>query len=101
MDLQAAVNLAKKLMSQHKLVGWKFRFVNSGEVQGSCNHLTKTITLDWPHTELSKEAEVRDTILHEIAHALVGAGHGHDRTWQLKCVEIGARPYQYGKLLRG
>ena len=36
--------------------------------------------------------EVRDTILHEIAHALVGPGHGHDAVWKAKCVEVGAKP---------
>lgn len=40
--------------------------------------------------------EIRDTILHEIAHALVGAGHGHDRVWKKKCVEIGAKPLPCG-----
>jgi predicted SprT family Zn-dependent metalloprotease len=41
--------------------------------------------------------EIRDTILHEIAHALVGPGHGHDEVWQRKCVEIGARPVRCGQ----
>jgi predicted SprT family Zn-dependent metalloprotease len=35
------------------------------------------------------EHEVLDTILHEIAHALVGPGHGHDEVWKAKCVEVG------------
>jgi predicted SprT family Zn-dependent metalloprotease len=38
------------------------------------------------------EAEITDTLLHEIAHALVGPRHGHDLVWQAKCIEIGARP---------
>jgi len=33
---------------------------------------------------------VRDTLLHEIAHALVGTAHGHDEVWKAKCLEIGA-----------
>jgi hypothetical protein len=30
-----------------------------------------------------------DTILHEIAHALVGARHGHDRVWRATALRIG------------
>jgi hypothetical protein len=29
------------------------------------------------------------TILHEIAHALVGPKHGHDKFWKLKARELG------------
>lgn len=32
--------------------------------------------------------QTRDTILHEIAHALT-PGHNHDAVWQTKAVEIG------------
>jgi predicted SprT family Zn-dependent metalloprotease len=41
-------------------------------------------------------AEIVDTLLHEIAHALVGPGHGHDAVWKAKCVEVGARPQRCG-----
>jgi SprT protein len=40
----------------------------------------------------SSDSEIRDTILHEIAHALVGPNVGHGLRWRLKCVEIGAKP---------
>ncbi len=38
---------------------------------------------------LHSEDEVLDTILHEIAHALVGPQHGHDAVWRAKAREIG------------
>jgi hypothetical protein len=40
--------------------------------------------------------EIVDTILHEIAHALVGPRHGHDTVWKAKCTDIGARPERCG-----
>ena len=36
--------------------------------------------------------ESKDVVLHEIAHALTGPGHGHDWAWKQKCVLVGARP---------
>lgn len=38
---------------------------------------------------MNDEARVKNTILHEIAHALVGGGHGHDWAWRSKALEIG------------
>lgn len=32
---------------------------------------------------------IRDTWLHEIAHALVGPDHGHDEVWRTKALAIG------------
>jgi hypothetical protein len=32
---------------------------------------------------------VRDTVLHEVAHALAGPQHGHDRVWRSIAVRIG------------
>ena len=36
-------------------------------------------------------AEIQNTILHEIAHALA-PGHGHGRLWQMFSVAIGSSP---------
>ncbi len=36
-----------------------------------------------------RDEEVKDTILHEIAHALVGKAHHHDDVWRAKALEIG------------
>lgn len=33
--------------------------------------------------------EIENTILHEIAHAIVGVGHGHRLKWQEKAIELG------------
>ena len=41
--------------------------------------------------------EVRDTILHEVAHALVGPGHGHDTVWKATAAQVGARPQRRGR----
>lgn len=40
------------------------------------------------------EDEIMETLLHEIAHALT-PGHGHDRVWKAKCIEIGGKGLTY------
>lgn len=48
----------------------------------------RSIELSIPLVEINDEERVMKTILHEIAHALT-EGHGHDRVWQAKLLEIG------------
>ena len=47
------------------------------------------IGLSAPLTAVHPDEEVRDTILHEIAHALVGPRHGHDEVWRAMALRIG------------
>ena len=98
MNLYAARDLAQQLMRQHGLHDWHFRFDHARRRFGSCRcgAGTKMITLSRPLTFLNDEPQVRDTILHEIAHALT-PGDGHGPRWKRKCVEIGANPQRtYG-----
>lgn len=48
----------------------------------------KSVELSSQLVQLNDETIVRTVILHEVAHALT-EGHGHDRVWQRKCIEIG------------
>ena len=89
MLLSDAKAMAEALMQQHGLVGWCFKFDRAKRRFGCCNYRTKTISLSWELTQLNVESKVKNTILHEIAHALVGVGHGHDRVWRRKALEIG------------
>jgi predicted SprT family Zn-dependent metalloprotease len=91
-----ARELAIRLMTEHGLVGWQFAFNASLRRAGVCYYPARgrpgRIELSVHLAGRAAVAEVRDTILHEIAHALVGPDHGHDATWKAKCLEVGARP---------
>ena len=91
MELFEANQLAKLLMTKHGLLlkGWRFEFDRSKRRFGACRHGSKRITLSTELTLLNDEKTVKDTILHEIAHALVGFSHGHDWVWKMKALEIG------------
>lgn len=88
-----AQELARGLIRRHGLAeaGWRFRFDHARRRFGCCRYGAKIITLSRTLTLLNREEEVRDTLLHEIAHALC-PGDGHGRRWRAKCVELGARP---------
>lgn len=91
MDLNLAQCLAIKLMDEHDLIfrGWTFEFDNAKRRFGCCRYRTKKITLSKHLVKLNDESIVRNTILHEIAHALVGAGHGHNHVWRTKAIALG------------
>ncbi|MFT3788465.1 MAG: SprT-like domain-containing protein [Tepidisphaeraceae bacterium] len=91
MDIAAARTLARSLMDQHGLKQWAFGFDRAARRFGVCRPSLKQISLSWKLTLLNSEGEVRDTILHEIAHALT-PGDGHGAKWKAACVRIGAKP---------
>src|SRR5262249_22972175 len=75
---------------------WEFGFNSNVRRAGVCfyphNGEPGRIELSVHFAAHNTDEEIRDTLLHEIAHALVGGGHGHDSVWKAKCREIGARP---------
>jgi predicted SprT family Zn-dependent metalloprotease len=88
-DLAAAQAEARELMARHGLANWSFAFDNAKTRAGVCRETRRQIGLSRVLTQLHTAAEVRDTILHEIAHALVGVAHGHDARWRATAVSIG------------
>lgn len=90
-------HFAQHLLEKHGLwqQGWRFAWDRAKRRAGCCKYRKRLITLSQPYVELNTSSnpdDIIDTILHEIAHALVGHGHGHDAVWQMKAEEIGARP---------
>jgi predicted SprT family Zn-dependent metalloprotease len=84
--------LARALLLAYGLRDWSFAFNRRKQEMGLCRFDDKCIELSLHFIERNPDEAIRDTLLHEIAHALVGPGHGHDRLWKQKCREIGARP---------
>jgi predicted SprT family Zn-dependent metalloprotease len=89
--------LALGLLMAHGLHGWSFAFNWRKRSMGLCAFSHRRIELSVHFVERNNHAEILDTILHEIAHALVGPGHGHDAVWKTKCIEIGAKPLRCGE----
>lgn len=91
MNLTAAQSLAASLLHKHGLQDWTFAFNRRKRAFGLCDYSTRTIYLSVVLTELNGEAEVQDTLLHEIAHALAGPKAGHGPVWQEVARAVGAK----------
>jgi SprT-like family len=93
--------LALELMVAHGLGHWGFRFNNHRRNLGLCipprDGQPGRIEISIFFACANPIEEVRDTLLHEIAHALVGTGNGHNSVWRRKAREIGARPNRCGQ----
>lgn len=85
-------HLALDLMQQHGLTDWNFQFDYAKRRFGFCNFKYKLISLSYNLVQLNSEEHVKDTILHEIAHALAGNKAGHGYMWIMTARKIGANP---------
>ena len=90
---------AKLLLSHSGLAaqGWTFRINTNRSRLGVCRYRGKSIEISKYHLT-SPDKEIRNTLLHEIAHALVGPGHGHGPVWKAKAREIGCTGERCGKM---
>lgn len=83
---------ARTLMDEHGLHEWTFRFSAAESRLGECRERERLIRLGRRHAVNGDPRAVRDTILHEIAHALAGAKAGHGPAWKAVARRIGATP---------
>jgi len=102
MDLLIARRLAGQLMQQYGLVaeGWRMAFNDSTRCFGVCEYRRKVIFLSKPLTLVVRDEKVKDTILHEIAHGLVGPGYAHGPVWKEKAIAIGCRGERCGDVTK-
>ena len=99
MTSHETIQFANLLLTQSGLKdkGWKFRINSNRSRLGVCRYRTRYIEISQFHLT-SPATEIRNTILHEIAHAIVGAGHGHGPVWKAKAKEIGCTGERCGQM---
>jgi len=88
-ELIEAGALARRLLDDHGLGDWQLVFDGAKTRAGICRYEARQIGLSRPLTALHSEAQVTDTVLHEVAHALAGPAVGHGPAWKELAVRIG------------
>ena len=91
--LDALWTASRRIMDQHGLADWKLAYGNARHsTLGSTSHGSKLIVLSAPLMVQVRGPERLDTLMHEIAHAQLPASEGHGIRWQVKAMQLGARP---------
>ena len=82
---------AIKMMQEHKLAGWSFKISNHKGNLGYCNYTEKTLSISITNIWVNPWSQVKNTILHEIAHALASkkGDWGHGDVWRQIAISIG------------
>ncbi len=90
--------MAEAALEQHGLKQWHFVFDHSTRRAGCCDYRNKRISIAMDLAATGADHDIQDTLLHEIAHALVGRRHSHDAVWKAKALEIGGTGRRTHKL---
>lgn len=92
MQLQQAKQMCESFMKFHGVYDYKFEFMVKRERfnrAGQCDYKRKVISLQPTFIEKNYPVIVKWTILHEIAHAIRGRRHGHNKFWKKTARELG------------
>ena len=90
--LNGVAEMARRLMDAHGLTGWAFAFGEARRRLGHCHFQDRMIRISRTHALEGSEEQIRDTVLHEIAHAIAGYEAGHGPLWKATARRIGATP---------
>ena len=88
------IKLYKELSELHNC-DYGFKFDNAKNRCGLCNYKKETISLSNNYVKFNSDKSIKNTILHEIAHALTKSGH--DYKWKRKFREIGGNGNRINK----
>ena len=86
------MTFAQETLDVWGLTTWTLRWDRAKRRAGACDHARNQIRLSKPLFDVFPEDAQRNVILHEVAHALVGPQHKHDRRWKQAAIMLGAQP---------
>ena len=83
------LNLARSEMNKYGLKDWDLDLDFAKVRAGACYFREKKISFSRNFIKNAHQEDINDTILHEIAHALVGPKHGHNKVWKEMALKLG------------
>lgn len=88
--LAQSLLISTQLMIANGLDNWTVKLHTRRTVLADCYYSQRAIRYSRYFLTVATKEQIEGVTLHEIAHALVGTGHGHDRKWREKSLEIGS-----------
>lgn len=93
--LNEIAEFTREMLEKYGLEEWKLVWdTRPYRRYGQCRYKEKEIGITPRLVLINSLEESKNTVLHEIAHALT-PGHRHNHVWKEKCLVVGARPEQY------
>ncbi len=93
MDITNVTSMAQAMMKEHGLLeeGWSFQVDRAKARCGCCTFGPNIISISkfYIQGQHVTTQDIRNTILHEIAHALAGPDAGHGPKWKAIALKIG------------
>lgn len=79
------------MMEEHGLIeaGWRFRFDKATSRLGACHFHKKEISISRLMTQYADEETVLQTLIHEVAHALLPSNVHHGKAWKAMAASLG------------
>jgi predicted SprT family Zn-dependent metalloprotease len=91
--IESVLTMGRQELARHGLAdqGWVFELDSGKTRAGCCKHHKRIVSISrhLVTSDLWTPDMIRNTLLHEVAHALAGSVHGHDETWRQIAVSIG------------
>lgn len=80
---------AETLIAAHLDASWTFAFDNAKRRAGACDYAKKRLTVSRYLSARYDDETNHQILLHEVAHALAGAGAGHGPAWKRVARSLG------------
>lgn len=88
-DLQRVRTWAEALITLHLDASWTFGFDNAKRRAGLCDYTRKRISVSRYLAARYDDDTNHQTLLHEVAHAVVGPAAGHGPVWKRTARQMG------------